>query len=156
MKCKAYFTVEASILTPFIFLILIWVIYLGFFLYDRCLLTQDAYIMAMAESRNYYRSNVRMYRNIKEAEENWEWGKYAAFQREDMTVEAGKGMVTIAAGGVVKTPFRFPFLKRDQWEIDIVRQSKIINPVIVMRSYKKIQEKINLNGKEEENAKGNY
>lgn len=46
----AYFTVEASFLVPAVLVLFVLVIYLGFFLYDRCLYTQDAYIICFRES----------------------------------------------------------------------------------------------------------
>lgn len=154
MKCSAYFTIEASILTPMIFLILLWIIYLGFFQYDRCLLTQDSYIMAMTESRNYYQNNAKMYQNILHTNSEWDWGKYISFQSDGIEVVVGTGKVQITAGGSLKTPFRFPFLENEVWDICIVRQSVILNPVAVMRNYKMLENK--LNRKEEENAEGNY
>ncbi len=154
MKCNAYFTIEASLLTPMTFLILLWIIYLGFFQYNRCLLTQDSYIMAMTESRKCYQSNTKMYQNIIHTGSEWDWGKYISFQSDGIEAVVGKGKVQIRAGGSLRTPFRFPFLKNEVWNIRIERQSVIINPVAVMRNYKILENKSNR--KEEENAKGNY
>lgn len=138
MKCKAYFTVEATLIMPMIFLFLFLVIYLGFFQYNRCLLDQDAYILAMTESRKYYQSNGQMYQNIANTKEKWEWKKYISFKKEAVDVEVGTGKITITAKGQVITPIRFFFLENGQWDICIRRQSQIQNPVFIMRNYKKL------------------
>lgn len=156
MNCRAYFTVEASLLTPLIFLLIIWVLYMGMFQYDRCLLIQDAYILAMTESRNYYLSNEQIYQNIKNAEAEWDWNKYAAFQKNSFQAEAGKGRVRVSVESSVRMPFRFPFLRNETWNIHITKQSKIVNPVFIIRNYKKFEDTANTNRKEEDDGKGNY
>lgn len=139
MKCTAYFTIEATLLIPIVFLFLWFLIYLGFYQYDRCLFTQDTYILAMTEAQNYSRSNAEMYRNIMAAENDWEWENYISFQRENMEVEIAGGNISITAKASVKTPFRFPFLQNEQWGMKWNWQAKIRNPVFVMRSYKKLE-----------------
>ena len=39
-------TVEAAFVVPWVVFILVWIIYLGYFEYDRCLLFQDNYMLA--------------------------------------------------------------------------------------------------------------
>lgn len=46
----AYFTVEASLLIPTVLVIFVLLIYLSFYLYDRCLIVQDAYILCFRSS----------------------------------------------------------------------------------------------------------
>lgn len=44
--CYGYMTVEASFIVPLVVFIIVWIIYLGYFEYDRCLLFQDNYMLA--------------------------------------------------------------------------------------------------------------
>lgn len=46
----AYFTVEASFLASFTVILLVVVIYLAFYQYDRCVLAQDLYLLCFRES----------------------------------------------------------------------------------------------------------
>lgn len=137
MKMKAYFTVEATILLPFVFLIMIFLLYLGFFQYNRCLLTQDLYMLAMLESREYYNNNVKMYQEIIKQKEEMERKKYISFKENEMQVEVGTGKVQIKFEGEIVKPFRFLFLTEEKWTINVSTQSKTKNPVFVMRNYKK-------------------
>ena len=48
---RAYMTVEASIIMPMIIIVLIFIIYIGFYLYDVCAVGQFAYIAALRTSQ---------------------------------------------------------------------------------------------------------
>jgi hypothetical protein len=45
-----YMTVEASLVLPMVLCVMVVLLYLGFFLYDRCAMEQDAYLHAYQES----------------------------------------------------------------------------------------------------------
>lgn len=139
---------------PFVVLIFFWIIYLGFLVYDRCLLTQDLYFMVLEESGKYNLDNEQIYQNVFQREENWDWDKYAAFAREDPEIEVGKGKVGITVKGTVLTPFRFPFLKKDLWNLQVKQQSERVNPKAVMRSWKMLKEALSSDGGTE-SGKGN-
>ncbi len=49
-KQNAYMTVEAAFLMPMVLCLFVIVIYTSFYLYDRCLYQQDAYILCLRES----------------------------------------------------------------------------------------------------------
>lgn len=46
----AYLTVEASFLVPMAFFLLVFIIHMSFYLYGRCILTQDTYLLAFRAS----------------------------------------------------------------------------------------------------------
>lgn len=47
---EAYFTVEAAMVIPIVLCILVMLIYLAFYLYDRCILAQDCYVLSYRQS----------------------------------------------------------------------------------------------------------
>lgn len=47
---NGYFTVEAAMIMPLVILLTAFLFYLTFFLYNRCILPQDAYILAFRGS----------------------------------------------------------------------------------------------------------
>ena len=54
MKKKGFegsYTVEASLLFPFILTVIIFIMYMAFFLHDRCVMNQSAYQAALRASR---------------------------------------------------------------------------------------------------------
>lgn len=46
----AYFTVEAAVIVPVVLFLFVMIIYLSFYLYDRCVMTQDFYILSYRQS----------------------------------------------------------------------------------------------------------
>ena len=50
MEAEAYFTVEAALIVPVVVCIFVMIIYLSFYLYDRCVLTQDCYVLSYRQS----------------------------------------------------------------------------------------------------------
>lgn len=60
MKCKSlngYFSVEASLVMPTVFFLYLLIIVGGIYLYDRCVISQDSYLMAFRGSRFTNASN---------------------------------------------------------------------------------------------------
>lgn len=49
-EAEAYFTVEAALVIPIMLGIFVMVLYLSFYLYDRCLLSQDCYVLSYRQS----------------------------------------------------------------------------------------------------------
>lgn len=45
-RYNGYMTLEAAFIVPWVVFMLVWLIYLGYFEYDRCLLFQDDYTLA--------------------------------------------------------------------------------------------------------------
>ena len=48
---KGYMTVEASFVMPLVFFLYLLIILCGFFLYNRCVMSQNDYLVAFRESR---------------------------------------------------------------------------------------------------------
>lgn len=51
---KGYMTVEASFIVPLVLVLYVLIIVGGFFLYDRCVMSQDQYLLAFRGSRFTY------------------------------------------------------------------------------------------------------
>ena len=51
-KTGGYFTVEAALLLPFVMMSIVFMIFLSFYCYDRCILEQCAYAAALRGSSN--------------------------------------------------------------------------------------------------------
>lgn len=49
-EAKAYFTVEAALVVPVVLCIFVMIIYLSFYLYDRCVMAQDCYVLSYRQS----------------------------------------------------------------------------------------------------------
>ncbi len=51
VSLKGSYTVEASLLFPFILSVIVFIMYMSFFLHDRCVMNQSAYQAALRASR---------------------------------------------------------------------------------------------------------
>lgn len=49
-EADAYFTVEAALIIPIVLCIFVMIIYLSFYLYDRCVMSQDCYVLSYRQS----------------------------------------------------------------------------------------------------------
>lgn len=49
-EAEAYFTVEAALVMPVVLCIFVMLLYLSFYLYDRCVLAQDCYVLSYRQS----------------------------------------------------------------------------------------------------------
>ena len=50
LRADAYFTVEAALIVPVVLCIFVMIIYLSFYLYDRCVMSQDCYVLSYRQS----------------------------------------------------------------------------------------------------------
>lgn len=70
---KGYMTLEASLVMPMVICVLVLIIYFSFYLYGRCVLSQDVYILAFRASQvktEQYRDDPVSYVNEKAAEKS--------------------------------------------------------------------------------------
>lgn len=68
-KEAGYFTVEAALLLPFVIMIMVFMIFLSFYCYDRCILEQCAYAAALRGSSNRFVNTQEAYEEALAAAE---------------------------------------------------------------------------------------
>lgn len=108
---KAYFTVEAAFLMPMILCIYLLIIMAAIFLYDRCVISQDDYLLAFRGSR-FTKTGDNMgeaiYADMKSGEFDREYIKirlynkskcYPYYQPEIENTGANDGCIFIATQG---------------------------------------------------------
>lgn len=49
-EADAYFTVEAALIIPVVLCVFVMIIYLSFYLYDRCVMSQGCYVLSYRQS----------------------------------------------------------------------------------------------------------
>ncbi len=60
-ELPAYFTIEAALILPVALLSTLWIIYLGFYQYDRCIAQEDVMISVLRASNRFTSSDeIRM------------------------------------------------------------------------------------------------
>ncbi len=135
----AYFTVEASFLIPMVLVIFVLLIYLSFYLYDRCLIAQDAYILC-------FRSSILKEESDKPqavlAGKQRQYGsKY--FAVKNSTSNATKNGKWIEMSGAIEIAppvFQRHFLMpADRWQIHYQAKAMETDPVKGFRRFRRIQ-----------------
>lgn len=140
---SAYFTVEAAMVFPIVFSVILLVLYLLLFQYNRCLQEQDIGILAL-KGCNIQTEDKEAKKEL--LEKNYtavDWEKYLAWEREKATVTLEKNKVQVKQ----KARFRFPFASllswdaQEEWQIETTFENQITSPVDFVRICKKIEKK---------------
>lgn len=103
-KMSGYFTVEAALLLPFVMMIIVFMIFLSFYCYDRCILEQCAYAAALRGSSNRFANTQEAYEEAAGAAENLIEGKLFAVREVNTTVRVSGLAVTVSYECKVNMP----------------------------------------------------
>lgn len=129
---------EAVLVFPFVLYISIFIIYSGFYQYDRCIAQQDAYRAALRGSSLYREDMQTVYNAAEDAMREHIQNKYTA---SDCTfsVRAQQGIKVVIEGNT-QMPFRSLelFGGTGEWHIRAEAESKCINPVFVIRTCRQL------------------
>lgn len=139
-KTGAYFTLEAGLVLPVVLGVIVLTIYLWFFQYDRCLMEQDAGMLAwrgaVLEAENPA-ERVRLLE--KEAGKVYE-GKYVAWEGERAAISMKAGKLQVKMAGKLQFPFQGLqfWAGSNVWETKALYENQVIHPVSVIRNYRKM------------------
>lgn len=130
-RAKGYLTVEASMLVPLVVLLIALLLYLSFFLYNRCILTQDAYILAFRGSIQKEEREVQKY--IEECSKVQFSKKYAGMKNIEKNIAVSNKKITVKISGVTS----------NNWLIEKEAEAERINPAKVIRKIRLIKKAAN-------------
>ncbi|MDD2972334.1 MAG: TadE/TadG family type IV pilus assembly protein [Lachnospiraceae bacterium] len=142
---KGSFTVEASIIMPVIIIITVMLLYLGFFLYDRCIMDQKTYVAAFRGSiyDEELRDNTLDRKRYTEEELSHLYDKKILTGKGvTMDMQCDSKMVKVISGTKVTIPFAT--LLRNQgyengWNIQVEKKAAILDEVDFIRSCRKLE-----------------
>ncbi len=139
-KTDGYFTVEATLIMPVVLYVCIFIIYTGFYLYDKCVMKQDAYRAALTGSSIYRDDNQKVYNAASDRVVKLAADKYIATDYSYIITVQNKVKVTIE--GRLSQPFHglASLIGKKKWVISESAESKCINPVVFIRIYHKLEE----------------
>lgn len=129
-----YMTLEAAMVFPMVFCLVIMLIYLSFFLYDRCRMTQDCYTAA------YHQSILR---SGRAASEKIDTGNYWMLSQKSASVSGGANAVGTAQGTMIPA-ISLKGAVNKQWTLKVIRKARKTDPPASFRKYRRI---LNLAGK---------
>lgn len=126
-------TVEASFIVTWTVFVFVFLIYLSFYSYDKCVLFQDAYAVCFRGSIQKQEDNVVSYisAHMKEQFGN----KYFATSEVHGSVDRNGNAAHVTGECQVKVPIRAIFTMYDQpgWLIRTRARAQIVNPTHIIR-----------------------
>lgn len=138
MRClknnKGSFTIEAAIIIPFIVCLIMSILFLAFFLYDRCSLQRAAASAALRGSQEIWESSDMQYQKADEGIDFVLSHNLLGADCVDKQVQINGNEITVV--------LRMQYYK---WEFQAESQKKVINPVNFIRICRKgkgVMEKI--------------
>lgn len=130
---RGYMTVEAGFIIPWAFFIMIFLIYSGFYLYDKCVLFQDVYAVCFRGSIQKEDDSGLSYVNTHLKEQFGQ--KYFAIEYIDGRAEqSGKELHTYGTCKVQIPIANFLTMAgEDGWQIQTSAKAQILNPTDIIR-----------------------
>ena len=129
----AYCTVEAALVIPIVLGILVMIIYLSFYLYDRCVMAQDCYVLSYRQSIEKGNADRAGQEKIREQLA----GKLFMLSGMDAGSSAG-GTIRVKTEGQMDPPlFGLPvFEEENHWKIAVERKARKTDPP---RDYRRVR-----------------
>lgn len=135
MKKRAggYMTVEASFIITWTIFVFVFLIYLSFYAYDKCVLFQDAYAVCFRGSIQKQEDNIVPYISAHMKEQFGR--KYFATGEVHGSVNRNGNVTDVIGECQVKVPIRAAFTMYSQsgWLIRTKARAQIINPTHIIR-----------------------
>ncbi len=138
---NAYLSLEASLIVPLIFMLIICFIYLMFFLYDSCLIKQVAYTAALRGSQEKRLSEKEIEQKVNQNIEELIGNRLIMSSEISRVINVSVFQVEVEIQSVVKMPFPNTFIfNMSEWKINEKAVAKRVDPVSYIRGVRKAKE----------------
>ena len=135
---KGYFTVEAALILPFVIMTIVFMTFLSFYCYDRCVLEQCAYAAALRGSSNRFADTKEAYNEAQRAAESLISDKLFAVRECKTTVCVSGGMVTVTYECKVNMPIGGllqDLLEEDVLTLEVTKKVPRNKTVAILRQF---------------------
>ncbi len=132
-KAGGYMTVEASFIITWTIFLFVFLIYLSFYSYDKCVLFQDAYVVCFRGSIQKQEDKIVPYISTHMKEQFGE--KYFGTGEVHGSVDRKGNVADVTGECQVKVPIRAALTMHDAtgWKIRTRARAQIINPTHIIR-----------------------
>lgn len=147
---NGYMTVEASLIMPLVFLVILFIIYVGFYQHDRCVMEQAAYRAALRGSSLYGADKDEKYRAVEDTlRELTENGLVVMEETHEIQI---KEQITILSEGNLRIPLSglVELTGSGEWSAEKKTESRLSDPVFFIRLCRKLELGEKKEGSEEE------
>lgn len=137
---NAYFTVEAAIVLSIVICVIAFLMYILFFQYNRCLMEQDAGVLAVKGCSIQEDDKDALMLALMQYEDKIYREKYIAWDLSDMEMKLEGGTIEVAWQGELKYPFFGVSIGNigNRWHTTASYENHRMNPVGFIRIYRKL------------------
>ena len=128
-ELQGYMTLEAAMIFPMVFALIIMLLYTTFFLYDKCRMTQDLYTGA-------YRQSIA--RNSKSGDPKIDTSGYFMLSSCEAGVSGGNEAKATASGNMAPALLTGTGEDGGIWEIRVTMAARKTDPPFSFRRYRRI------------------
>lgn len=132
---RGYMTIEATMIMPLIIVGIVFIIYVGFYLYDVSVIRQISYVAALRASRQTDFTSAQMEQYAKNQLKELIDKRLLAVETWRDEIKVNSRTVRISVSAAVQMPFSgFISEKLDLWRIESEAEVTRINPVKYIRT----------------------
>lgn len=137
---NAYLTLEAALVLPIVTGVILLLLYLAFFQYDRCLLEQDVGSLALKGGTSVQKDKKALREELEQAAAGLYREKYVAWEMTELSVELSGNRVSVQGGGSIAFPFTYLLAERvdASWDAEVQYENVRTDPADFIRLYHKI------------------
>lgn len=132
-ETEAYFTVEAAMVMPIVLYVIIMILYLLFFQYNRCLLELDMGVFALRGSLAQAETDEDRAVLLRKQTTEVNKEKYIAWQFGEIQWKLEKGTLQVEQQGALEFPFT-----NELWSTEVNYENHILSPVSFLRYCRKL------------------
>lgn len=138
---NAYFSLEACLIMPLVFYCIFFLIYAGFYQYDRCLLYQDTYRLLIRGTQVKFVNSMEVAQRIQEEDAGWYYEKYVLCGFGKKTVEVDHGNIHLSQEAALAVSFPMPvqWTGKEFWGIQVDVTGGRIRPADTIRNCRKVE-----------------
>ncbi len=136
-KLKGYFTMEASMILPMVLLLYLMIILAALFMYCRCAISQDTFLLSMRTGR--FTFGEREYGEVIYGEENTKKWSPEAYAQERLELRKNTYPFFPYTGGICEIGIESVNIRvwNRKYEGSLCKSTQIINPVKMIREGRK-------------------
>lgn len=139
-QVNAYMSLEASFIMGWVVFILVFLIYLSFYSYNRCILFQDTYSITFRTSQKPLSKERKLeYANAKISEQFGNKYITAKNMEKVVTIKGDKVITNVKIDVNPLVSLRSVFLPPDGWGLSSVVEVEIQNPTEIIRGFRKAE-----------------
>lgn len=140
IKMPAYFTLEATMVLTLVTGIIVWLLYLMFYQYDRCLADQDTGALALKGCSIQAATKEEILQNVETYALQLDEERYIAWEQGNTNITLKENKIKVEQTGKLVFPFQsiVPGNIRETWEMRSAYENRRILPVSFLRNVRKM------------------